>query len=175
MEEKERYTIESFEIEEPPVIFDNKIQQIILTLVDYNYDEITHLKNLLNHYFKRVKELESEVKVGEFWHSAYQGKQLDYDMVYAELRKVMDENQQLKEQLEETKQTGSYQVMLMCQKENILLKQSQKQLAIEELEKALVLIQNAVNLESPEYGLVGLYDAIVGQIKSLKGEKDDDN
>lgn len=51
------------------------------------------------------------------------------------------------------------------------LKQSQKQLAIKELEKALVLIQNAVNLESPEYGLVGLYDAIVDQIKSLKGEE----
>lgn len=48
-------------------------------------------------------------------------------------------------------------------------KQSQKQLAIKELEKALVLIHNAVNLESPEYDLVGLYDAIVGQIKSLKG------
>lgn len=53
------------------------------------------------------------------------------------------------------------------------LKQSQKQLAIEELEKALVLIQNAVNLKSPEYDLVGLYDAIVDQIKSLKGEKDE--
>ena len=97
MEEKERYTIESFEIEEPPVIFDNKTQQIILTLVDYNYDEITHLKDLLNHYFKRIKELKSEVKVGESWHSAYQGKQPDYDMVYAELRKAMDENQQLKQ------------------------------------------------------------------------------
>lgn len=97
MEEKERYTIESFEIEEPPVIFDNNTQQIILTLVDYNYDEITHLKDLLNHYFKRIKELKSEVKVGESWHSAYQGKQLDYDMVYAELRKAMGENQQLKQ------------------------------------------------------------------------------
>ena len=143
MEEQERYTIESFEIEESPVIFDNKTQQKILTLIDYNYDEITHLKDLLNHYFKRIKELESEVKVGEFWHSAYQGKQLDYDLVYAELRKAMDEIQQLK--------------------------QSQKQLAISELEKALVLIHNAVNLESPEYDLVGLYDTIVHQIKSLKG------
>lgn len=52
-----------------------------------------------------------------------------------------------------------------------LLKQGQKQLAIKELEKALALIQNAVNLESPEYGLVGLYDAVVDQIKSLKGEE----
>lgn len=55
--------------------------------------------------------------------------------------------------------------------ENQQLKQSQKQLAIEELEKALVLIQNAVNLESPEYDLVGLYDAIIDQIKSLKREE----
>ena len=55
--------------------------------------------------------------------------------------------------------------------ENQQLKQSQKQLAIEELDKALVLIQNAVNLESPEYDLVGLYDAIIDQIKSLKGEE----
>lgn len=47
----------------------------------------------------------------------------------------------------------------------------EQQLVIEELEKALVLIQNAVNLESPEYDLVGLYDAIVDQIKSLKGEE----
>lgn len=171
MEEKERYTIESFEIEESPVIFDNKIQQIILTLVDYNYDEITHLKDLLNHYFKRMKELESEVKVGEFWHSAYQGKQLDYDMVYAELRKVMDENQQLKEQLEETKQTGSYQVMLMCQKENILLKQSQKQLAISELEKLKEKALHFYVNDTPK--LTSFYvdvKEIDSQIKSLKGE-----
>lgn len=60
MEEKERYTIESFEIEEPSFIFYNKTSQIILTLVNYNYDEITHLKDLLNHYFKRIKELEQE-------------------------------------------------------------------------------------------------------------------
>ena len=53
---------------------------------------------LLNKQTKHIKELEEEVKVGEFWHSAYQGKQLDYDMVYAELRKAMNENQQLTEE-----------------------------------------------------------------------------
>lgn len=49
----------------------------------------------------KLAEKESEVKVGEFWHSAYQGKQLDYDKVYAELRQSYDENEKLKQQLTE--------------------------------------------------------------------------
>ena len=49
----------------------------------------------------KLAESESKVKVGEFWHSAYQGKQLDYDKVYAELRKSYDENEKLKQQLAE--------------------------------------------------------------------------
>ena len=40
----------------------------------------------------------------------------------------------LQKQLEETKQTGSYQVMLMCQKENILLKQNGDVITIENQE-----------------------------------------
>ena len=49
---------------------------------------------------------------------------------------------ELQKQLEETKQTGSYQVMLMCQKENILLKQqlkSQPAEIVEEIRKELGL------------------------------------
>ena len=42
---------------------------------------------------------------------------------------------ELQKQLEETKQTGSYQVMLMCQKENILLKQQLKSQPKEIVEK----------------------------------------
>lgn len=49
----------------------------------------------------KLAESESKVKVGEFWHSAYQGKQLDYDKVYAELRQSYDENEKLKQQLAE--------------------------------------------------------------------------
>lgn len=67
----------------------------------------------LNQQDTRIKELESEVNVGEFWHSAYQGKQLEYDMVYAELRKAMDENEQLKQQLaEQEKEIATLEVML---------------------------------------------------------------
>lgn len=67
----------------------------------------------LNQQDTRIKELESEVNVGEFWHSAYQGKQLEYDMVYAELRKTMAENEQLKQQLaEQEKEIATLEVML---------------------------------------------------------------
>ena len=44
-------------------------------------------------------------------------------------------NDDLQHELEETKQTGSYQVMLMCQKENILLKQQLKSQPKEIVEK----------------------------------------
>lgn len=143
MEEKERYTIESFDIYEPSCIFDNKKQQIILTLVEYNYDEIVNLESLLNQQDARIKELEQETypaykrehqrraylenievpKLKErikeldaekrFWHSAYQGKQLDYDKlnndynkqekllseVLADRSKMQLELDQLKQQL----------------------------------------------------------------------------
>lgn len=106
--EKERYTIESFEIDEPSCIFDNKTQQRILSLVEYNYDEIVNLEDLLNQKDAKIKELEkenqqlkeelkAETAEKEFWHSAYKGKQQDYDIVYAELRKTFDETDQLKQ------------------------------------------------------------------------------
>lgn len=49
-------------------------------------------------------------------------------------------------------------------------KQNQTQLAIQELEKVKILLQNAVNYEG--YTFVGIYDAVNNQIKKLKGEKE---
>lgn len=51
------------------------------------------------------------------------------------IRNLTDKIAELQKQLEETKQTGSYQVMLMCQKENILLKQQLKSQPKEIVEK----------------------------------------
>lgn len=96
--EEERYTIENFEIEEPSVIFDNKTNQIILTLVDYDYEEITHLQDLLNHYFKRIKELEnmnSRLSQGIYWGN---GEHF-CDVV----KRYKAENEQLKEELKNYK------------------------------------------------------------------------
>ena len=95
------------------------------------------------------------------------------------IKELEKENQQFKQQLEKTKQTGSYQVMLMCQKENILLrqqlKQSQKQLAIEELEKVkeLGFIQS-YTLDVPNILILKYEDfkqLLDNQIKKLKGEE----
>ena len=52
----------------------------------------------------------------------------------------------------------------------VQLKQSQAQLAIQELEKVKTLIQNAINFEKPNF--VEVYDAINKQINDLRGEKD---
>lgn len=112
------------------------------------YYDLETVASLLNQQDKRIKELEKE-------------------------------NQQFKQQLEKTKQTGSYQVMLMCQKENILLrqqlKQSQKQLAIEELEKVkeLGFIQS-YTLDVPNILILKYEDfkqLLDNQIKKLKGEE----
>ena len=98
MEEKERYTIESFEIDKPSCIFDNKTQQRILNLVEYNYDEIVNLEDLLNQQDKRIKELEnmnSRLSQGIYWGNGEQ-----FCDVVSKLKK---ENQQLKQQLDESK------------------------------------------------------------------------
>lgn len=125
MEEKERYELIgycSYRDIETGVIGDNFV-------------------DILNKQDKRIKELEEENKVGDFWHSAYQGKQLEYDQVYAELRKVYEENQQLKEQISKMEEThkrimsGEYIPSNIVEKSLELNKQSQKELAIEELEK----------------------------------------
>lgn len=139
MKEKERYEIYKDSRENSYICDTSKN-------VDYKtYQEFV---NLLNQQDKRIKELESENKVGEFWHSAYRGKQLDYDKVYAELRQSYNEIQQLK--------------------------QSQKQLAISELEKMRHEIPFLAGLTQSETFFVNynqLRYYIDNQIKELKGEE----
>lgn len=95
MEEKERYTIESFEVDEPSCIFDNKTQQRILTLIEYNYDEIVNLEKLLNQCDKRIKELEEQVE------NYRKGVVVT---ATEKINKLLGKNQQLKQQLHELSQ-----------------------------------------------------------------------
>ena len=81
---------------------------------EYETEKYSEAENELDTYDEPVK-LVMEYRISE--------KQKDSQI--AELQK----------QLEETKQTGSYQVMLMCQKENILLKQQLKSQPKEIVEK----------------------------------------
>lgn len=118
MEEKERYECKYNEKLMKHYTFDNENKE------ELGYKGVVRV---LNQQDARIKELEKENQKANIKNYL-----TDYYL-------VEKENQQLKEQLEETKQTGSYQVMLMCQKENILLKQqlkqSQNKKAIEVLEK----------------------------------------
>ena len=156
MEEKERYYKDKilqdcimpeglFEIKDREckkwylIIEDKKTTDEIVKVLNQQDTRIKELEKELKEKDKKIKELESENKVGEFWHSAYQGKQLDYDMVYYELRKAMDENQQLK--------------------------QSQKQLAIDTLEKVMLLCRSGI----PDYwSLKYVCTIIENQLKDLK-------
>lgn len=166
MEEKERYKLESYH-EAFCEIHDTKSDEWYL-----RKDLVT---DLLNQQSNRIKELEKEIVELK---RKYELSNFPIGGLVDTARKLEEENQQLKDQVKKSYQEGLLQkqfdkdMEIQELKDKIeQLKQSQKQLAIEELEKALRLIQNAVNLESPEYDLVGLYDAIVDQIKSLKGEE----
>lgn len=118
MEEKERYECKYNEKLMKHYTFDNENKE------ELGYKGVVRV---LNQQDARIKELEKENQKANIKNYL-----TDYYL-------VEKENQQLKEKLEETKQTGSYQVILMCQKENILLKQqlkqSQNKKAIEVLEK----------------------------------------
>ena len=93
--------------------------------------------DLLNQQDKRIKELEEENKVlegenkvGEFWHSAYKGKQLEYDMVYAEPRGIYEKNQQLKQQLAEKERQLNLSEELLIKQEKEYDEQLEKQAKI---------------------------------------------
>lgn len=121
---------------------------------------LCYLFNKVDKQVSRIKELEKEIQKANIKNYL-----TDYYL-------VEKENQQLKEQLEETKQTGSYQVMLMCQKENILLiqqlKQSQNKKAIEVLEKVKKYF-----LTTDDWLVDGceLLDFVNNLIKELEGDK----
>lgn len=76
------------------------------------------------------------------------------------------EIESIKQQLEETNAgyDFTYEQSSQAIKE---LKQNQIQLAIQELEKVKILLQNAVNYDG--YTFVGIYNAVNNQIKELKG------
>lgn len=167
--EKERYTIESFEIDEPSCIFDNKTQQGILILVEYNYDEIVNLKNLLNQQDAKIKELEKENgymlfedgydKDGnKIQKQIYTTYKQEFERLILENKKLRKENQQLKERNKQLKfdcamyQSANYLINeygidrareIMFQSEQ-KLKQSQNEKAIEVLEGIRKTIRYAI-------------------------------
>ncbi len=136
------------------------------------------IKNLTN----RIKKIEEDYGyINKISHEL--GLQnFDYEKQVTLLKsseKCLAENvKQLKQQLAEKeksikdlvkRQSETFIEMKEWKNEAVRLQQSQNQTAIAELEKVKILVQNAINFETPD--LVGVYDAIDNQIKSLKGEK----
>lgn len=155
MEEKERYEWDA--IEGVEWIRDTKIGYLLYR------DDMKKLADLLNKQDKQIKELEEQLSTATMYHGCE-----------ALVNELKQKNQQLKQQLEETKQNCNYQVMLMCQKENILLnqqlKQAQNKKAIEELEGLQVQCQFDITFADYKQEQ-RLYDYINDRIKELKGEK----
>ena len=91
---------------------------------------------------------------------------------FKQLKRQLEEKdkeiERLKQELEETNAgyDFTYEQSGATIKE---LQQNQTQLAIQELEKTKILLQNAVNYEG--YTFIGIYDAVNNQIKELKGER----
>ena len=159
MEEKERYEIVYFDNDTSWKIIDNKTKQEVGGIDD--------MIKLLNQQDNRIKELENmnnRLSQGIYWGN---GEHF-CDVV----KRYKSENEQLKQQLEETKQNCNYQVMLMCSKENILLnqqlKQAQNKKAIEELEGLQVQCQFSITFADYTQEQ-RLYDYINDRIKELKG------
>lgn len=133
MEEKERYSLEEFDdIDWELAVVDNKLGKSL------TFKEI---KNLLNQQDKHIKELEEQIKTKDTINNLYKAtislRDGDFkDLVY-ENNELKQENQQLKEEViyqknyvrEEWKTQNNFL------NEIKQLKQSQKQLAIEELKK----------------------------------------
>lgn len=168
MEEKERY--ELHEIEKNYIeIFDN-VRHIWIT-----EDNICER---LNDYEKkspeRIKALEEEIKKLQdrnAWYNIYQIKKLCYDKTRAKFDKLCEENKQLKEE-NVSLQKESIRDNKNWIEEIRQLKQSQKQLAISELE-ALVkhCYKEAHYSEEEDFTEAVIEEYVKERIEILKGKE----
>lgn len=157
MEEKERYELIgycSYKDTETGVVGDNFV-------------------DLLNHQDARIKELEEE---NNFLEKTYEKLIIDRRDLCLERNDIFEENQQLREDLQAKDILVNTYMSVVGTLDNAKqLKQSQKQLAIEELEKLREYI--VLNDEYDEeigcniIKTFGLIEDLADKIKSLKGEK----
>ena len=171
MEEKERYEVISPSLNGYAYIHDFKTDNVLNT-----YDSC----DLLNQQSKRIKELEEELDDAK---RDYIPK-LEFGLQRANkmCRDAEKENQQLKDQARKAYQEGLLQkqfdkdMEIQELKDKIeTLKQSQKQLAIEELEKLReYIVLNDEYDEEIGCNIIKTFDLIedlADKIKSLKGEE----
>ena len=152
-------------------------------MFDNQKNQITRLKQQLAEKDKEIKKLNWQLKDKDFIiknlnHSlsvapnANAGQRARIDELTKIVKEKDEEIERLKNLFElnnevvinQGKEIFDLRVQVLQQKQN------QTQLALQELEKVKILLQNAVNYEG--YTFVEIYDAVNNQIKELKGEKD---
>ena len=119
---------------------------------------------------QKIKDLEAKLaEMTEKYNACQEARKLENEF-------SQQDKKELKQQLAESEKENN-ELHIAINKMSIdltnLLKGNQDKIsfAVAELEKVKVLIHNAVNIDSPEYDLVGLYDAVSNQIKAIKGEE----
>lgn len=161
MEEKERYVFKGLLDNE--VVIDNETNEELSCLCE--------LVSRLNLQDKRIKELEQKNRQLKLSLKQQERKVVCWQDVVAYLEKVKrleEENQQLKEKLKDIKNNYRQQIdSLLIARLNLFkqLKQSQKQLAIDTLEKVISLCRNGI---SDYYSLQYVCTIIENQLKNLK-------
>lgn len=123
----------------------------------------------INEYEEEVKKLKQRLEESE--SELVLAKNTSINTNKMEILHLQIENEELKQQLSEKDEELKYYETLLKRQCSECKDQDKISFAIEQLEKVLALIHNAVNIDSPEYDLVGLYDAVSNQIKQLKEMK----
>ncbi len=161
-----------------------------------------YLRDLLKKQSQQIADLEAKLADSEkqvkHWHNLYNGRdkqfqsvrqryhllnklQSNYDkkdklhLAYMQCAELVDENEKLKQQLEETKQNCNYQVMLMYSKENVLLKQQLHDLPkkiVEEIKKELYDCGKTY-LEDEPYIEICIVQGILNTILKKYGGEDE--
>ena len=163
MEEKERYEIHIYD-DICVDLYDNGV-------LDKSINDTYKLEELLNQQDKRIKELQEKLS------SVYDVTNESLRFARDSLQKLVNENQQLKDQARKAYQEGLLQkqfdkdMEIQELKDKIeQLKQSQKQVAIDELTRLKDFIDHNIEIEN-NIGALKLQEFYGNQIKSLKGEE----
>ena len=163
MEEKERYEIHIYD-DICVDLYDNGV-------LDKSINDTYKLEELLNQQDKRIKELQEKLS------SVYDVTNESLRFARDSLQKLVNENQQLKDQARKAYQEGLLQkqfdkdMEIQELKDKIAqLKQSQKQVAIDELTRLKDFIDHNIEIEN-NIGALKLQEFYGNQIKSLKGEE----
>lgn len=190
MEEKERYYYKKIlrDCVMPEGLFEIKDREGNFYLIIENKKDVDTITNLLNQQDKRIKELESKLRVSNSLNASlslehselkkrYDSQEKLLSQKLAKNSKLTLENQRIREDLQAKDILVNTYMLVVGTLDNAKqLKHSQKQLAIEEFEKLLSKLSNIENTlincgNGKEDAICWFVKLINDQIEKLKGEK----